>query len=292
MNNRVQEVSEISRSLKGLARDLDVPLLAVSQLSRAVESRPTRRPILSDLRESGSIEQDADVVAFIHREDRVYEESEWETRFPDRPYPKNLAEFIVAKHRHGPVDSVNLYFREEFATFENLASTGSPASMEFVGFPPGVKYTPIPNPVFGPLLEEMDDLEELKVTLRIHWMVHQKKGFPRFVTLQELMGDSTLARAIKAQGTDLEEALKKALSKAIQRHTLLHTTLQQHGKREEVYLPNTQANRRAVATLEGQESAPVGEGTLEPWQGPIERPNIFALYEQNIGMLTLLSPRR
>ncbi len=160
--------------------------------------------------------------------------------------------------------------------------------MEFVGFPPGVKYTPIPNPVFGPLLEEMDDLEELKVTLRIHWMVHQKKGFPRFVTLQELMGDSTLARAIKAQGTDLEEALKKALSKAIQRHTLLHTTLQQHGKREEVYLPNTQANRRAVATLEGQESAPVGEGTLEPWQGPIERPNIFALYEQNIGMLTPL----
>ena len=127
MNNRVQEVSEISRSLKGLARDLDVPLLAVSQLSRAVESRPTRRPILSDLRESGSIEQDADVVAFIHREDRVYEESEWETRFPDRPYPKNLAEFIVAKHRHGPVDSVNLYFREEFATFENLASTREPS---------------------------------------------------------------------------------------------------------------------------------------------------------------------
>ena len=127
MNNRVQEVSEISRSLKGLARDLDVPLLAVSQLSRAVESRPTRRPILSDLRESGSIEQDADVVAFIHRDDRVYDESEWETRFPDRPYPKNLAEFIVAKHRHGPVDSVNLYFREEFATFENLASAREPS---------------------------------------------------------------------------------------------------------------------------------------------------------------------
>ncbi|MBI4299345.1 MAG: replicative DNA helicase [Chloroflexi bacterium] len=121
--NRVQEMSEISRSLKGLARDIDVPMLAVSQLSRAVEMRPSHRPVLSDLRESGSIEQDADVVAFIYRDDAYYTEDEWEHRFPDRPYPKNIAEIIVAKHRHGPVATVNLYFRENVARFENLAAS-------------------------------------------------------------------------------------------------------------------------------------------------------------------------
>ncbi len=119
--NRVQEMSEITRSLKGLARDLNVVLLAVSQLSRAVEGRPTHRPQLSDLRDSGSIEQDADVVTFIYREDKYIEEEEWEQRHPDRVYPENVAELIVAKHRHGPTGSVHLYFRDQFATFEDLA---------------------------------------------------------------------------------------------------------------------------------------------------------------------------
>lgn len=119
--NRVQELSEITRSMKGLARDLNTVLLAVSQLSRAVEMRPTHRPQLSDLRDSGSIEQDADVVTFIHREDKYIEEEEWEQRYPDRVYPENVAELIVAKHRHGPTGSVHLYFRDQFATFEDLA---------------------------------------------------------------------------------------------------------------------------------------------------------------------------
>jgi len=121
IQNRVQELSEITRSLKGLSRDLNVVLLAVSQLSRAVEMRPTHRPQLSDLRDSGSIEQDADVVTFIHREDKYIEEEEWEQRYPDRVYPENVAELIVAKHRHGPTGSVHLYFRDQFATFEDLA---------------------------------------------------------------------------------------------------------------------------------------------------------------------------
>jgi len=119
--NRVQEMGEISRSLKGLARDLNVSILAVSQLSRAVEQRPTHRPQLSDLRESGSIEQDADVVVFIYREDMYYTEEEWESRFEGRPYPRNIAEIIVAKHRHGPIDTINLYFRDRYARFETLA---------------------------------------------------------------------------------------------------------------------------------------------------------------------------
>ena len=121
--NRVIEMGEISRSLKGIARDLRVPLIAVSQLSREIERRERdgRRPRLSDLRESGSIEQDADVVAFIYREDKSYTEEEWARRYPDRPFPHNVAEIIVEKHRNGPIGSVQLYFNERLARFENLA---------------------------------------------------------------------------------------------------------------------------------------------------------------------------
>ena len=123
-NNRVQEISDISRALKALARDLNVPVIAVSQLSRAVEMRATHRPQLSDLRDSGSIEQDADIVAFIYRDDMVFTEEEWE-REPSnggRPYPRHIAEIIFAKHRNGPVGSINLFFRDQFSRFENLAT--------------------------------------------------------------------------------------------------------------------------------------------------------------------------
>ena len=117
--NRVQELSEITRSLKGLARDLHIPLLAISQLSRAVETRQSHRPQLADLRESGSIEQDADVVMFIYREDIYQTEEEWLSKTPDRPYPKNIAEIIVLKHRHGPVGNVKLLFRDRVVRFES-----------------------------------------------------------------------------------------------------------------------------------------------------------------------------
>ena len=118
-DNRVQEVSEISRSLKGLARDLDVPVLALSQLSRAIESRHDRRPMLSDLRESGSIEQDADVVMFIYREDMIHNAGAVGEAAPDRPYPKGISEIIVAKHRHGPLGTIKLWFDERITTFRN-----------------------------------------------------------------------------------------------------------------------------------------------------------------------------
>ncbi len=108
--NRVQEISEISRSLKGLARELNIPVLALSQLSRAVESRTDHRPMLSDLRESGSIEQDADIVMFIYREEIYDRETE----------KKGIAEVIVAKHRNGPTDTVNLRFFERTARFADL----------------------------------------------------------------------------------------------------------------------------------------------------------------------------
>jgi replicative DNA helicase len=118
--NRVQELSEITRSLKGLARQLNVPVLACSQLSRASEMRPSHRPQLSDLRESGSIEQDADVVMFIHREDKYITADEWGLQHPNMPYPENIAEVIVAKHRHGPVGSIRLRFAENTSEFVRL----------------------------------------------------------------------------------------------------------------------------------------------------------------------------
>lgn len=120
--NRVQELSEITRQLKALARDLNVPVIALSQLSRSIEQRPDHYPQLSDLRESGSIEQDADVVAFIHREDKYYTEEQWAERHPTDQYPENLAQLIIAKNRHGPTSSIHLYFRGNFMRFENLAT--------------------------------------------------------------------------------------------------------------------------------------------------------------------------
>jgi replicative DNA helicase len=111
-DGRVQEVSEMSRSLKILARDLEVPIVALSQLSRAVEQRTDKRPILSDLRESGSIEQDADLVAFIYRDEYYNEESD----------QQGLAEVILAKHRNGPTDSLKLSFLKRYAKFADLAA--------------------------------------------------------------------------------------------------------------------------------------------------------------------------
>jgi replicative DNA helicase len=121
--NRVQEVSYISRSLKQLARDLDVPVIACSQLSRAAESRANNVPQLSDLRESGSIEQDADVVMFIYREDKYVAREEWQRQHPDRPadsYPAGITQIVVAKHRNGPTGTIHLRFREKLARFEDL----------------------------------------------------------------------------------------------------------------------------------------------------------------------------
>jgi len=110
--NRVQEVSYISRNLKVLARELNVPVLAAAQLSRAVEQRTDKRPVLSDLRESGSLEQDSDIVMFIYRPDQYEKDT----------VKQNVAEIIVAKHRNGPVGSVELVFRNSLAKFENAAT--------------------------------------------------------------------------------------------------------------------------------------------------------------------------
>lgn len=120
-DNRVQEIGEITRSLKSLAKELNVPIIAISQLSRAVESRDGQKPRLSDLRESGTIEQDADVVLMIYRESRVQETEE----------NRNIADIIIAKHRNGPIGTIKLYFRGERASFENL-SQRDPVYQDYV----------------------------------------------------------------------------------------------------------------------------------------------------------------
>tara|TARA_B100000287_G_scaffold408125_1_gene434178 strand:- start:1294 stop:2025 length:732 start_codon:yes stop_codon:yes gene_type:complete len=112
--NRVNQISEISRSLKSLAKELNVPVVALSQLNRAVEQRTNRRPIMADLRDSGAIEQDADVILFIYR-DAVYNEDTEQG---------NKAEIIIGKQRNGPIGVINLTFLEEFTRFENFSNDG------------------------------------------------------------------------------------------------------------------------------------------------------------------------
>ncbi len=123
VENRVQEISYISRSLKALARELKVPVIAISQLSRASEWRASHVPQLSDLRDSGSIEQDADVVLFIYREEYYYKtEEEWVKDYPEKEYPREEADIIVAKHRNGPPGQIKLRFRHDLAKFYNISS--------------------------------------------------------------------------------------------------------------------------------------------------------------------------
>ena len=120
-DNRVQEISYITRSLKELARELNIPVVAGSQLSRAPDQRQPHIPQLSDLRESGSIEQDADVVIFIYREEKYMTRDDWQSQNPEKPpgqYPAGRAQLIIAKHRNGPTGSIEVIFKDNIAKFE------------------------------------------------------------------------------------------------------------------------------------------------------------------------------
>ena len=136
--NRVEQVAQMSRDLKILARELDIPVLAISQLSRAPEQRPDKRPILSDLRESGSIEQDSDVVAFLYREDYY--------RAPDEE-PDGLAEVILAKHRNGPTGTKRLVFLDRFPKFVDYTGKEQPVEQP-AGIGPPLEDSAAEGPAF------------------------------------------------------------------------------------------------------------------------------------------------
>ena len=149
----------------------------------------------------------------------------------------------------------------------------------FPGFPRQVRYTPVPSPLFGPLLAQIDDLAELKCTLRFIWLLHQKRGFPRFVTLKELLADRTLVDALTADG------VRRALGLAVSRGTLIAATTGRNGDADRVYALNREEDRNALARITDEIAGEGVPADTPPWEGAPERSNVFALYEDNIGML-------
>jgi replicative DNA helicase len=160
--NREQEISTISRNLKALAKELSVPVIALSQLSRAVETRGTsKRPLLSDLRESGAIEQDADIVSFIYRPE-YYKIDEWDDE--GATPTAGQAEFIIAKHRNGSLENIRLKFVGNLGKFDNLDEFGGayddlPSKMNREDNPFTTKNLPSPNEAFGSAMNSFDDSE-------------------------------------------------------------------------------------------------------------------------------------
>ena len=155
----------------------------------------------------------------------------------------------------------------------------SNATKSFSGFPRQVRYTPVPSPLFGPLLEQIDDLAELKLTLRTIWLLHQKRGFPRFLTRKELFADRTLAGALGADG------LRRAVGMAVTRGTLIALTIDSDDGGEEVYALNREEDRNALSKIAVASCGADPASGAQPGQGAPERSNVFALYEDNIGML-------
>lgn len=158
--------------------------------------------------------------------------------------------------------------------------------MKFAGFPQGVRYSPVPNPLFGPLLEEIDDLAELKVTLRGLWLLHQKKGFPRILSLEDFLNDRALLRGLKCTGQPPQDEIQRGLKLAVARGTFLLYQPDPAVPEKKFYFLNTESDRRALARM--QENYRLLYQNIEHEDNlvdqPIdEKPNIFALYEDNIG---------
>ncbi len=155
----------------------------------------------------------------------------------------------------------------------------------FNGFPAKSKFTPIPNIFFSELLPQINDPVELKVTLHIFWVLYQKRGYPRFVTYGELTADPVLMRGIEGQGS-APEVLRQALNQAVSRGTILCLKLERDGEVHELYLINDDAGRKAAEKIESGELKVGNLAKAEPCPVSQEQPNIFTLYEKNIGMLT------
>ena len=160
---------------------------------------------------------------------------------------------------------------------------------QFKGFPAKMQFTPIPNIFFSSLLPQISDIAELKTTLHIFWLLYPKKGYPRFTTYRELLSSKGLMSSLGEEGRPPDEVLGDALEMAVTRGTILHLVLDRDGAPEDVYFLNTESDRQVVARIRNGEFALSGlkaggqahhESAAEPL------PDIFTLYEQNIGMLT------
>jgi len=157
----------------------------------------------------------------------------------------------------------------------------------FHGFPARMTFTPIPNLFLNQLMPDIGDIAELKTTLHIMEILYSKKGYPRFVTAGELLGNAGLMSSLKSPAMTAEEALQSALEKAVKRETLIHLITEGDGKREDVYFLNTQPDRQAVTRIKSGELKLPGQKALVETPAATEKPsNIFALYEDNIGLLT------
>ena len=157
----------------------------------------------------------------------------------------------------------------------------------FQGFPSRTEYTPIPGAFFSQLLPDIDDINELKTTLHLFRSLYRKKGYPRFVAYRELAGDVNLVSAIKGVDKPAEELLKEALHRAVEHGVVLHVSLEKDGSIEDIYLLNTEKDKEVVSRIEsGEIKLPGIECKIPVAVVPEKQPNIFALYEENIGMLT------
>ena len=168
--------------------------------------------------------------------------------------------------------------------------------MSFSGFPRDTLYTPVPNPLFGPLLEQIQELAELKVTLRGLWLLHRRRGWPQVVYQREFLNDPSLLRGLRAPGRDSRDEIRRGLELAVARGTFLLLRPGEDPAAGQVYLLNTDAGRSALAKMRREgipveahgQAVPKGlpeDFTQEP---PGEKPNIFALYENNVGTLSPL----
>jgi DnaD/phage-associated family protein len=157
------------------------------------------------------------------------------------------------------------------------------------GFPARMQFTPIPNVFFSRLLPQISDITELKTTLHIFWLLYPKKGYPRFITYRELLNDKSLMSSLREEDKPPDEVLGDALEMAVNRGTILHIVLDRDGAPEDIYFLNTDSDRQVVAKIQNGELALTGLKAGRQAQPDIDtepQPDIFTLYEQNIGMLT------
>lgn len=157
---------------------------------------------------------------------------------------------------------------------------------EYAGFPRGVRYVPVPAPLLDSLLEKIDDLVELKCTLRAISILHSKKGYPRFVSLEELQADRTLSRALDKIQDSAAILVKRGMSKAVSRGTMAVVSVDRYGTQAHLFTLNTKVNREALSKISQDKFDKNMFPAPQSWERAVDTPNIFALYEQNIGLLS------